>query len=137
MQKYKKWKQSITCGKKTLGEWLADGGREETPKETEKCTQQPRNVTPIVLGTSDCTQLSKSNNEEDVDTNPITCQNDSQLENTQVILDVRESIEAMETMETHFTPSLSVTEPQDKSTSVASTVFPRIVRALRIDRALD
>ena len=92
MQKSKKWKQSITCGEKTLGEWLADGGREETPKETEKCTQQPRNVTPIVLGTSDCTQLSKSNNEEDVDTNPITCQNDSQLENTQVILDVRESI---------------------------------------------
>ena len=71
--------------------------------ETEKCTQQPRNVTPIVLGTSDCTQLSKSNNEEDVDSNPITCQNDSQLENTQVILDVRESIEAMESMETHLT----------------------------------
>ena len=70
-----------------------------------------------MLGTSDCTQLSKSNNEEDVDTNPITCQNDSQLENTQVILDVRESIEAMET---HLTLSLSVTEPQDKSTSAAS-----------------
>ena len=100
--------------------WLADGAREETPKETEKCTQQPRNVTPIVLGTSDCTQLSKSTNEEDVDTNPITCQNDSQLENTQVILDVRESIEAMETMETHLTPSLPVTELQDKSTSAAS-----------------
>ena len=48
--------------------------------------------------------------------NPITCQNDSQLENTQVILDVRESIEAMQTMETYLTPSSPVTEPQDKST---------------------
>ena len=47
MQISKKWKKSITCGEKTLGEWLADGGREETSKETEKCTQQPRNVTPI------------------------------------------------------------------------------------------
>ena len=76
----------------------------------------------IVLGTRDCRQLSKSNNEEDVDSNPITCQNDSQLENTQVLLDVRESIEAMETMEIHLTPSLPVTERQDKSTSAASTV---------------
>ena len=58
MQKSKEWKQSITCEEKTLGEWLADGGKEETPKETKKCTQQQRNVTPKVLGTSDCIQLS-------------------------------------------------------------------------------
>ena len=40
MQKSKKWKQSIICGEKTLGEWLADGGRDDTPKETGKCAQQ-------------------------------------------------------------------------------------------------
>ena len=39
------------------------------------------------------------------------------MENTQVILDVRESIEAMETMETYLTPSSPVTEPQVESTS--------------------
>ena len=99
-----------------LGKWLADGGREDTPKETGKCAQQLRNVTPIVLDTSNHTQLSESNNEEDKDSNPITCQNNSQLENTQVILHVRESIEAMETMETYLTPSSPVTEPQEKST---------------------
>ena len=69
-----------------------------------------------MLDTSKRTQSSESNNEEDKDSNPITCPNDSQLENTQVILDVRESIEAMETMETYLTPSFPVTEPQDKST---------------------
>ena len=38
------------------------------------------------------------------------------MENTQVILDVRESIEAMKTIETYLTSSSPVTEPQDKST---------------------
>ena len=83
---------------------------------TGKCAQQLRNVTPILLDTSKRTQSSESNNEEDNDSNPSTCQNDSQLENTQVILHVRESIEAMETIETYLTPSFLVTEPQGKST---------------------
>ena len=108
-----------------LGEWLADGGREDTPKEMGKCAQQLRNDIPIVLDTSKHTQSSESNNEEDKDSNPITCQNDSQFENTQVILDVRESIEAMETMVTYLTPSSPVTEPQDKSIrAVGANIWP-------------
>ena len=57
--------------------------------------------------------VKESNNEEDKDSNPVTCQNDSQLENTQVIL--YRCQEAMETIETYLTPSSPVTEPQGKN----------------------
>ena len=87
MHQSKKWKQSIRCGGKTLGEWLAECGYDTSPAspdssqkctrqhDSQKCTQQPRNVQTkdvVVPSTSTCTQLNVSEEEDNQVHNDIT-----------------------------------------------------------------